>query len=166
MTRQRCMTPATSIREMLVCLYWPAVWENSLVVTAMPIVQQRGSADCGHFAIGTAFQAASCLSCGLKNFGNTSRKTLTLGYWHPSQRWLWEEKQLEWLFLYELFCRLVLKMCTWSWAIMSLIVHARCRVKVALHHIYVALQQLCTMHKTGYIDTLTHQIKHTPQTAL
>ena len=30
---------------------------NSLVVTVMPIVQQKGSADCGLFAIGTAFQA-------------------------------------------------------------------------------------------------------------
>ena len=33
------------IREMLVRFYRPAVRENSLVVTAMPIVQQSGSAD-------------------------------------------------------------------------------------------------------------------------
>ena len=32
----------------------------------MPIVQQRGSADYGLFAIGTAFQAAAGLSCDLK----------------------------------------------------------------------------------------------------
>ena len=71
-----------SIREILVRLYRPAVQDNSLVVTVMPIVQQRGSADCGLFAIGTAFRAASGLSCDLskKNLGNTSRKTLTLGY--------------------------------------------------------------------------------------
>ena len=55
-----------SIREMLVCFYQPAVLENSLVVTVMQIVQQKGSADCGLFAIGTAFQAASGLSCDLK----------------------------------------------------------------------------------------------------
>ena len=48
-----------SIREMLVCFYQPAVRKNSLVVTVMQIVQQKGSADCGLFAIGTAFQAAS-----------------------------------------------------------------------------------------------------------
>ena len=52
-----------SICEMLVCLHWPAVRDNSLVVTVMPIVQQSGSADCGPFAIGTA---ASGLSCDLK----------------------------------------------------------------------------------------------------
>ena len=51
---------------MLVCLYRPAVQDNSLIVTIMPSVQQRGSADCGLFAIGTAFQAASGLSCDLK----------------------------------------------------------------------------------------------------
>ena len=27
-------------------------WDNSLIVTVMSIVQQRGSADCGLFAIG------------------------------------------------------------------------------------------------------------------
>ena len=55
-----------SIREMSVRLYRPAVWDNSLVVTVMSIVQHRGSADCGLFAIGTAFQAAGGLSCNLK----------------------------------------------------------------------------------------------------
>ena len=40
--------------------------DNSLVVTVMPIAQQRGSADCGLFAIGTPCQAASGLSCDLK----------------------------------------------------------------------------------------------------
>ena len=55
-----------SIQEMLVCFYRPAVRDNSLVVTVMPNVQQRGSADCGLFAIGTAFQAASGLSCDLQ----------------------------------------------------------------------------------------------------
>ena len=51
---------------MLVHLYQPAVLDNSLVVTVMLIVQHRGSADCGLSAIGTAFQAASGLSCDLK----------------------------------------------------------------------------------------------------
>ena len=53
-----------SIHEMLVRLYRPAVRDSSLVVTV--IVQHRGSADYGLFAIGTAFQAASGLSCDLK----------------------------------------------------------------------------------------------------
>ena len=45
-----------SIHEILVRLSQPAVQDNRLV-TVMPIVQQRGGADCGLFAIGTDFQA-------------------------------------------------------------------------------------------------------------
>ena len=55
-----------SIHEMLVHLYQSAVQDGNLVVTVMPIVQQRGSDDCGPFAFGTAFQAASGLSCDLR----------------------------------------------------------------------------------------------------
>ena len=47
-----------------------------------PIVQQTGSADCGLFAIGTAFQAASGLSCGLKQeeLRQHLKETLALGF--------------------------------------------------------------------------------------
>ena len=59
-------TLSPSVHEMLVRLYRPAIRGDSLVCTVMPIVQQTGGTDCGLFAIGTAFQAASGLSCNLK----------------------------------------------------------------------------------------------------
>ena len=59
-------TLSPSVREMLVRLYRPALQENTLVCTVMPIMQPTGAIDCGLFAVGTAFQAAAGLSCNLK----------------------------------------------------------------------------------------------------
>ena len=82
-----------SICWMLVCLYPPAV-RDSLFVT---IVQQRGSADFGLFAIGTALQATSGLSCDLQqvNLGKTSMETLTRDTDTLLNHDFWEEKQMK-----------------------------------------------------------------------
>ena len=84
-----------SICEMLVHLYRSAVQGSSLVVTVMPIVQQRGSDDCGLFATGTAFQAASGLFCDLMQEELRQHLKVNFDNGVLTTHNFWEEKQMK-----------------------------------------------------------------------
>lgn len=46
------------LQEQLVQIYRPAIQNDGLIVTAVPVQQQTGSIDCGLFAIAFAYHAA------------------------------------------------------------------------------------------------------------